>query len=227
MKFKLKALLASVAFAAAGHAAAAIPAGDAVFYAWDAADSASIVIDLGAASTLNAANSSTQTFNIAADSNWATFAGLANFSTSTLWGIVDAPDASHFTSTVIGTAAAPVTAGFATINGNFGSLLSNTSSSFSTSGISYWGNSLQDQLSVVVSFHTGSALNATGVKLDTFSFTGSGRNAVMTVSPFVQTAAFDGSNLTLSVAAVPEPGTYAMMVAGLLMIGAISRRRMS
>ncbi|MCC6535058.1 MAG: PEP-CTERM sorting domain-containing protein, partial [Burkholderiales bacterium] len=37
--------------------------------------------------------------------------------------------------------------------------------------------------------------------------------------------AFDGGNVSLSVAAVPEPETYALFVAGLLLVGGYARRR--
>jgi hypothetical protein len=58
---------------------------------------------------------------------------------------------------------------------------------------------------------------------------GAGSNAVgkATVSDVNIAGAwnFDGTNLSYSVAAVPEPETYGMLAAGLLMLGAVARRR--
>lgn len=41
------------------------------------------------------------------------------------------------------------------------------------------------------------------------------------------TASFDGTNITIAAAPVPEPSTYAMLVAGLAAVGFVARRRKS
>jgi len=60
------------------------------------------------------------------------------------------------------------------------------------------------------------AIAASGTALSTFAAQASGANAVKV---------YLDSNYTLHIAAVPEPETYAMLLAGLGLMGAIARRR--
>ena len=77
-----------------------------------------------------------------------------------------------------------------------------------------------------LTFSAVNGVNASGVRFqmcDTPDGT-SAKNTSQTA--FAGTFGFDGSALTYTVtAAVPEPGTYAMLLAGLMMIGGIARRR--
>lgn len=101
---------------------------------------------------------------------------------------------------------------------------------------------------VTANFTGGAGYDVTGVSLDGFSFfpvvngnasSGSGfdywalalptlsatvHQLVVTGTPLLNTVGFTGS-LALNVSAVPEPETYAMMLAGLGMVGFMARRR--
>ena len=107
MKFKLKAIVAAVALAAAGHALADIQpgnltsganGGELVFYAFDDVTKTSYVKDLGVtfASFLGNANynnvftGGTVLGNISSDANWTAYLGsVANNTSNTLWGVFD------------------------------------------------------------------------------------------------------------------------------------------
>jgi len=83
-----------------------------------------------------------------------------------------------------------------------------------TSGVFNFGNNL--------SFSAGSAVGAVDVTFGRFLQTGS--NATQTN---LGTASFDGSTLSFTAAPVPEPESWAMMLAGFMMLGAVARRRRS
>jgi hypothetical protein len=84
----------------------------------------------------------------------------------------------------------------------------------------------------LVGVNAANAVGTTNVAFDTLT-TKAGRGAVPAVTAFAPTngngfAFATGANglaLTYNVASVPEPETYSMLAAGLLMLGAVARRR--
>jgi hypothetical protein len=75
------------------------------------------------------------------------------------------------------------------------------------------------------SFTAGNAVGATGIEFLSASFVGVVPSALAGQTVLPGTLSFSGSSLDYTVAAVPEPETYGMLAAGLLMLGAIARRR--
>jgi hypothetical protein len=230
MKFKFKAVAAALAFAAVAGQASAASGGDVLLYVFDTTNGSSFVQDLGVtAASFIAAPSLNVTVSGA---DWTSFTGQASYATDTkLWGLLAASSTTQFASTIANGAvvAGPTAAQIANING----IATNVAGAFTvgaltnfaaagSTGFNNWNVTAGNNMLGNVSFNTGNAFGATGVALDTFANSGA-RGAATTITPFLQTAAFNGSSLT--VAAVPEPETYGMMAAGLLMLGAIARRR--
>jgi hypothetical protein len=231
MGFKLKSVAAAVAFAAVAGQASAFTATDVIFYAFDATNGSSFVQDLGATSIA----SLTAPVSVAG-ADWTSFSGQATYAADAAagnvkWGLLLSPSATAFTSTIGAgqTAAIPASAGFSVINTNVAGALALAIGAPATSfaaagslGNNNWNVIAGTNLAASTPFTTGNLIGATGVALDAFTPAPNAR-AKGTMTALAQTAGFTGS--TLTVAAVPEPETYAMMVAGLLMIGAIARRR--
>jgi hypothetical protein len=228
MKFKFKAVAAALAFAAVAGQASAANGSDVLLYVFDTTNGSSFVQDLGVTA---ASFIATPSLNLTVGgADWTSFTGQASYATDTkLWGLLAASGTTQFASTIAAGAAVtgPAAANIANVNALAGNLalaipgLTNFAAAGST-GNNNWNVIAGTNLGANTSFATGNAFGATGVTLDTFANSGA-RGAVTTITPFLQTAAFNGTSLT--VAAVPEPETYGMMAAGLLMLGAIARRR--
>ncbi len=237
MKFKFKALVAAVALVGAvGQASAATGATDLVFYAWDNASSTSFMYDLGTG--FNASTSTINPMNVTTGADWTSFSVAAGANLASIqWGVFMNYDGSRVGSTVhLGgstTATNPTSANVQTFNlaaaagltaagkthFGTGTGADNVTASFTLSGNStYLGNL----------WNAGNAVGAVNVSFDSAIAGGRGVPSILTTyTPSNGNGfAFDGSKLQYNVAAaVPEPETYAMLSAGLLMLGAFARRR--
>ena len=251
MKFKLKSILA--AFALAGMSAsamAAIQSGTAaggselVFYAFDDIAGTSYVKDLGVTFSGFLAAPTFSSVNIAADSNWTSYKTSVGGDTgNTRWGIL----ANVFTGTgaggfkILTTASgnAPTVSGqsssiFSAVNGTFntsylGDLGDASAVSVNSSYFSPASNLNSDNWSVLLQHNLAGKLkystdNAIGFTANFYQESRAAGTAAPSISASIAQWQFDGSNLA-TVAAVPEPETYGMLLAGLALIGSIVRRR--
>lgn len=238
MNFKLKTLVAAVALVGAvGQASAANTVTDLVFYAWDNVSATSFMYDLGTG--FNATSSTIAPLNVATGNDWASFtaAAGANWASTTQWGVFMNIDGSRVGSTVhLGgstSASNPTTAGSqinllvnaaglnvaGATHFGIGSGKDNVLTTFVSNGNSTYGAAL---------WNAGNAVGAVNVSFDSAVPGGRGIPSILTTyTPSNGNGfAFDGSKLQYNVAAaVPEPETYAMLSAGLLMLGAFARRR--
>jgi hypothetical protein len=191
--------------------------------------------------------------NIAGDANWATFlanetSGLGNakwgvFASAATNATLQVANGVQILTTASGNATSATTnSQLRGIVGAFGTTylgglqgagtnFAVNDSYFATGGTNSgnWASGLADNLANKVAFNTDNAIGSTA---DFFRLTepASGTNA--TISTLFSGAtqwSFDGNTLSITgqTAPIPEPGTWAMLLAGLMMVGGIARRRMS
>jgi hypothetical protein len=214
---------------------------------------ATYVKDLGVAFNSFATTPSFSAINVATgDNNWSSFAsaGLTNIQ----WGVF-ATQATSGTPTAANTWKILTTAngnnavvqknsvgvgGYSNIN-NAIAALNGIDTNYAANTSYYFAPAAVDQATQSGNFGTylGSDLGSSGVFFNTTNAVGTtaaffsvnrgiGNNTkVDTVSNLDGTKvwSFNANNELSYVAAVPEPESYAMMVAGLLMLGAVARRR--
>jgi len=226
-----------------------------IFFAWDNATKTSYMKDLGThfASFLPS-NDFSFTQNVNSDASWATYvSNLGGNLAGTKWGVVGVVKGAAGTSDAVqmsftaraGTtatainnqlsgglknASATVDTLINTLNGsntNWAENLNYFRNQTGTSGaaLGNWANvfgsnkagnityNVDNAIGVSSSFNLFSAQALASAKTKNYAYDGG-------------TFSFDGANLTYSlVSAVPEPSTYAMMAAGLMLVGGIAARR--
>lgn len=247
MKFQVKALVAATALA--GLSAQASASSDLIFYVYDTTSSTSFMYDLGMQS-FNANTDVINPLNITsttAGSAWQQFiASDASWMTNAKWGVAQSVGTgsqvgSTITIGAASTASSPVSAATqvttliqaANLSGagvtafGSGSGFDNAVVTFvNPQGVDNLGNNSWSAGNTIASVAkpdlTNTALwkqaNAAGRGVSYTTFTPSNSNGF----------AFNGTSLqyNVNVAAVPEPESYAMLVAGLLMLGTVARRRL-
>jgi hypothetical protein len=228
---------------------------DLLFYVIDAAKSNSFVLDLGNAGSFTQASTINQAFSgsaFGAGSAWASFtAADASWSSNSVWGVVNGSAAGTGIGFIGSTLNVSATAAGQN-NNNINGAVSQLQALFLNTGIAtggqfYSNSAAADNAFITINgsanpanvlyntsgfFDASNAVGATNVAFDTLT-TKAGRGAVPTVTAFAPTngngfAFATGANglaLTYNVASVPEPETYSMLAAGLLMLGAVARRR--
>jgi len=233
MKSIIKPLLVAAALATfVGQAAAAISDTNAILYVWDSGNSSSYIQDLGSAGNFSPSNSGTQTFMLSG-ANWNSFISQGSFAADLAtgkvkWGVTGSASTASFFSTIAQGQAATLPDANAISNVHSALQLATASSSAPTdfaaansTGLNNWNLQSGNQLTTSAGFNTGNAIGATGVPLAEFV---AGANGA---SPFIQTASLTMGGAMLTIAAVPEPESYALMFVGMLMVGGMIRYRKS
>jgi len=235
MEFKVKALVAAVAFAAIAGQAVAAPVqptattpSDVIFFAIDQAAGTSFAFNLGSVAHLTGLNQ-----NITG-SAWNSFvAAEGGVLDNVTWGIaydqgIGAPTSQWGTTVTDGKTIGSETS--TKMNGGrsaFTTFISQAGNSALNAGTGVYTNAGNaSNFTVGVKNNWGG--NAAGFTTDNFVGTDAAFYTVTQATSaaggtFVGNFSFNGTNV--AVAAVPEPETYAMFLAGLGMVGAMVRRR--
>jgi hypothetical protein len=256
MKLQLKLIAAAALIAVAGSASAKISTdysttgGELVFFAWDSAQGKSYQQDLGISYGSFLPGSANLSFNISVlGQAWTDYmASVGGTLAGTKWGVTGIFAADSATPGQYGlltTVAAGTTA--ATLNTQTTKPLVTAIDKFDANFKALNNKNVNDQdISNNASFanaynykglvgNTGGGLvfkddNAIGTKssFEYLLLVDSAPNSRTSNTLFAGTTlAFDGTTVSAVTAAVPEPTTYAMMIAGLMLVGGIARRRNS
>jgi len=245
MKSSLKIIVAALALASAGGAFAQTATSgstgsDMYFYAYDVTNASSFLLDLGN-NYSNFADVSSTPLAVGGNANYQSFANAVT-DNSIQWSVFAASSFAKGNLDVTSGAPAPVTTQSAaqivnTVAG-INLLMTNLRAASITTAQTTAGLVQQGAIPTNAENILGNitALGLIAVKptnsigstvsFENFSNAKSFGNS--TTTPFAGTWSFDGSNLAYtvgSVAAVPEPTSYMMMLGGLLMIGALAVRR--
>jgi hypothetical protein len=220
-----------------------------VFYAFDDAAKTSYVKDLGVTfASFIAAPTSLGSVNIGGDANWATYlTNVGNNTANTYWGVFATEKTSalaangvNILTTARGNAPTATTTGNVRgIDGSFNTIylgaLQGTDATYAanlsyvydlnTTSAANWANSMAHNLYGKVSFNADNLIGTSANFYRLSAAASASTNATLTTVLAAPTQlTFDGQNLSIT-AAVPEPETYSMLAAGLLMLGAVARRR--
>ncbi|WP_309565657.1 PEPxxWA-CTERM sorting domain-containing protein [Methylobacillus flagellatus] len=251
MNIKMKALVAAAvaAMSVSGAASAATDWNDSIVFLTvvDRTNNISAVFDLGftyqtfVAGGADSASSFSWDLSAGAHADtWNTFFGTANAAT-TIWGVaavdsegnINVAGNQGFISTYIQGTTLP-----ASVNGNFITNIgrkaaqyldaSEANGNVSTSGQGY-ANNLYGATGLSLNGRGPNGLAALGAEQGVVQYL-NGAGATRFQDPIVYDASFQLSAdgvLRYTVAAVPEPETYALLLAGLGLVGAAARRRKS
>jgi hypothetical protein len=223
-----------------------------IFYAWDQVTQTSYVFDTGLSfasfRTASVAANTNQSFAFSG-TEWNSFvSSVGGDFSNTTWGVmalkqglstVDGGVALATTVTANGDliAAEQTSGNIKTINTFLNPLIlaANTSGLAGAShqtgdfasvsdGAAYWGNVLKSDYAVKLNLTADNTVGTDSYKFYLVEAARLSSNAPA-VSEYAGEWSFNGTTLNYAVAAVPEPESYAMLLAGLGLMGAVARRR--